>query len=236
MYKLYIFILNIYLELYEITNDLTRKNISTADLSLAEWGRKEITLAENEMPGLMAIRKKYGPSKALKGARIAGCLHMTVQTAVLIETLVELGAEVSMRSRLLMSLIYTCIIWYVRSNSSNAHRISRGCLLIGIRRNMRRWTYDLHMNVIIIDLIDLFCKSEYMAFSQKCFLDICCSNCIQFSLWYLTKDINQYYEKYKIIYYHNYYHNYYHHLIHIYISHLLILKIILCVKINKVKI
>lgn len=65
-----------------------------ADISLAEWGRKEIALAENEMPGLMALRKKYGPTKVLKGARIAGCLHMTLQTAVLIETLIELGAEV----------------------------------------------------------------------------------------------------------------------------------------------
>ncbi len=65
-----------------------------ADIKLADWGRKEITLAEHEMPGLMAMRKKYGPSKPLKGARIAGCLHMTIQTAVLIETLVELGAEV----------------------------------------------------------------------------------------------------------------------------------------------
>lgn len=65
-----------------------------ADITLAEWGRKEISIAENEMPGLMALRKKYGPSKVLKGARIAGCLHMTLQTAVLIETLVELGAEV----------------------------------------------------------------------------------------------------------------------------------------------
>ena len=63
-------------------------------MSLADWGRKEITMAENEMPGLMALRKKYGPQKILKGARIAGCLHMTVQTAVLIETLLELGAEV----------------------------------------------------------------------------------------------------------------------------------------------
>ena len=68
--------------------------ISTADIKLADWGRKEIVLAENEMPGLMAIRKKYGPSKPLKGARIAGCLHMTIQTAVLIETLIELGAQV----------------------------------------------------------------------------------------------------------------------------------------------
>jgi len=65
---------------------------------LAEWGRKEITLAEAEMPGLMAIREEYGKSKPLAGARIAGCLHMTIQTAVLIETLVELGAEVSWSS------------------------------------------------------------------------------------------------------------------------------------------
>ena len=64
------------------------------DISLAEWGRKEIRLAEAEMPGLMAIREEYGAKKPLKGARIAGCLHMTIQTAVLIETLVELGAEV----------------------------------------------------------------------------------------------------------------------------------------------
>src|SRR5678810_783480 len=64
------------------------------DLSLAEWGRKEIRLAEAEMPGLMAIRKEYGANKPLQGARIAGCLHMTIQTAVLIETLIELGAEV----------------------------------------------------------------------------------------------------------------------------------------------
>ena len=64
------------------------------DLDLAEWGRKEIEMAENEMPGLMALRKKYGKTKPLQGARIAGCLHMTIQTAVLIETLIELGAEI----------------------------------------------------------------------------------------------------------------------------------------------
>lgn len=64
-------------------------------MKLAEWGRKDITISENEMPGLMSLRKKFGESKPLKGARIAGCLHMTIQTAVLIETLVELGAEVS---------------------------------------------------------------------------------------------------------------------------------------------
>ncbi|MEJ2584215.1 MAG: adenosylhomocysteinase [Robiginitalea sp.] len=68
------------------------------DLSLAEWGRKEIELAEAEMPGLMSLRKEFGNKKPLKGARIAGCLHMTIQTAVLIETLVELGAEVTWSS------------------------------------------------------------------------------------------------------------------------------------------
>jgi len=73
-------------------------NYKVADLSLAEWGRKEIELAENEMPGLMALRQKYSASKPLKGARIAGCLHMTIQTAVLIETLTALGAEVTWSS------------------------------------------------------------------------------------------------------------------------------------------
>ena len=68
------------------------------DMSLAEWGRKEIKLAEAEMPGLMSIREEFGPSQPLKGARIAGCLHMTIQTAVLIETLVALGAEVKWSS------------------------------------------------------------------------------------------------------------------------------------------
>src|ERR687884_421441 len=65
-----------------------------ADLALADWGRKEITIAEHEMPGLMAIRKKYAAEKPLAGVRITGSLHMTIQTAVLIETLAELGADV----------------------------------------------------------------------------------------------------------------------------------------------
>ena len=78
--------------------ETTSPNFKVADLSLAEWGRKEIKIAEHEMPGLMAIRREYGPSKPLKGARIAGCLHMTIQTAVLIETLTELGAEVTWTS------------------------------------------------------------------------------------------------------------------------------------------
>src|SRR5476649_2932480 len=64
------------------------------DITLAEWGRKELSIAEHEMPGLMAVRKKFGPSKPLSGVRITGSLHMTIQTAVLIETLVELGADV----------------------------------------------------------------------------------------------------------------------------------------------
>src|SRR5256885_7880919 len=68
------------------------------DISLAEWGRKEIRIAEKEMPGLMAVRAEYGAKQPLKGARIAGCLHMTTQTAVLIETLKHLGAEVTWSS------------------------------------------------------------------------------------------------------------------------------------------
>ncbi len=72
----------------------TTQDFKVADLSLADWGRKEIALAEKEMPGLMALRTKHGASKPLRGAKIAGCLHMTIQTAVLIETLTALGAEV----------------------------------------------------------------------------------------------------------------------------------------------
>ena len=89
------------------------------DITLAEWGRKEITLAEAEMPGLMSIREEYGSTKPLAGARIAGCLHMTVQTAVLIETLVCLGAEVSWSS---------CNIFYTRSSSCSYCRCRRSCL------------------------------------------------------------------------------------------------------------
>jgi adenosylhomocysteinase len=76
----------------------TRLKYKVKDISLADWGRKEIKLAEAEMPGLMALREEYGKTKPLKGARIAGCLHMTIQTAVLIETLVELGADVTWSS------------------------------------------------------------------------------------------------------------------------------------------
>jgi adenosylhomocysteinase len=72
----------------------SRQDFKVADLSLAEFGRKEISLAEHEMPGLMAIREEYAAAQPLKGARITGSLHMTVQTAVLIETLVALGARV----------------------------------------------------------------------------------------------------------------------------------------------
>ena len=72
----------------------TELKYKVKDISLANWGRKEIELAEAEMPGLMSLREEFGQSKPLNGGRIAGCLHMTIQTAVLIETLVELGAEV----------------------------------------------------------------------------------------------------------------------------------------------
>ena len=71
------------------------------DISLADWGRKEIALAEKEMPGLMALREKYADEKPLKGAKISGSLHMTIQTAVLIDTFVNLGADVRWGSRIL---------------------------------------------------------------------------------------------------------------------------------------
>ena len=72
----------------------TASDYKVKDIALADWGRREIAIAETEMPGLMALRREFGAGKPLKGARIAGCLHMTIQTAVLIETLIELGASV----------------------------------------------------------------------------------------------------------------------------------------------
>src|SRR5678815_2010149 len=86
------------------------------DITLAEWGRKEIRLAEAEMPGLMALRAEYGPTQPLKGARVAGCLHMTIQTAVLIETLVALGAEVKWSS-----VSYT----HLRAHETPEHLVCR---------------------------------------------------------------------------------------------------------------
>ncbi len=81
-----------------MTNTTEKLAYKVKDITLADWGRKEITLAEAEMPGLMSLREEFGASKPLAGARIAGCLHMTIQTAVLIETLVDLGADVSWSS------------------------------------------------------------------------------------------------------------------------------------------
>ena len=77
-----------------VANVASSNDFQVADLSLADWGRKEILIAETEMPGLMAIRSEYGQEKPLRGARIAGSLHMTIQTAMLIETLKALGADV----------------------------------------------------------------------------------------------------------------------------------------------
>ena len=92
-------VLSLHYNYYKNINNMSTELFSTlpykvADISLADFGRKELELAEKEMPGLMALREKYGESKPLKGARVMGSLHMTIQTAVLIETLVVLGAEV----------------------------------------------------------------------------------------------------------------------------------------------
>src|SRR6476659_4583577 len=76
------------------TQQITKPDYKVRDITLADWGRKEISIAEKEMPGLMAIREKYAPSKPLQGVRVTGSLHMTIQTAVLIETLVAFGAQV----------------------------------------------------------------------------------------------------------------------------------------------
>src|SRR4026209_2005512 len=77
-----------------ITTAAKGQDYHVKDIALAEWGRKEISIAEREMPGLMSVRRKFGPEKPLKGVRVTGSLHMTIQTAVLIETLKELGADV----------------------------------------------------------------------------------------------------------------------------------------------
>ncbi len=81
-------------KLAKASDSSTKDDFKVRDLSLADWGRKTIEVSEHEMPGLMAIRAKYGPSKPLKGVRITGSLHMTIETAILIETLGELGASV----------------------------------------------------------------------------------------------------------------------------------------------
>lgn len=101
------------------------------DISLADRGRKEIELAEAEMPGLMALRKEYGPSKPLKGARIAGCLHMTIQTAVLIETLVELGAQVQRSS---------CNIFSTQDHAAAA--IAQAGIPVFARKGMNQEEFD----------------------------------------------------------------------------------------------
>src|SRR5258707_4153669 len=88
---------------FDAAKKAARPPYKVADLKLAEWGRKEIRLAEHEMPGLMALRARYGAKKPLAGARIMGSLHMTIQTAVLIETLSELGADVRWVSRNIFS-------------------------------------------------------------------------------------------------------------------------------------
>ena len=101
------------------------------DIALAEWGRKEISIAETEMPGLMATREEYGPKQPLRGARIAGSLHMTIQTAVLIETLTALGADVRWAS---------CNIYSTQDHAAAAIAASRHAGVRGQGREPRRTT------------------------------------------------------------------------------------------------
>src|SRR5213079_3109337 len=100
-----------------ITESKTKQDYKVADISLADFGRKEISIAEKEMPGLMAIREKYAPQKPLAGVRITGSLHMTVQTAVLIETLADLGADVRWAS---------CNIFSTQDHAAAAVAVGRG--------------------------------------------------------------------------------------------------------------
>jgi adenosylhomocysteinase len=105
----------------------SRKDFRVADLSLAPFGRKEMILAEHEMPGLMALRKEYGESKPLAGARISGSFHMTIQTAVLIETLTELGAEVRWASCNIFSTQDHAAAAVVVGPARDRRAIPRGC-------------------------------------------------------------------------------------------------------------
>src|SRR5688500_5195176 len=113
------------------------------DLSLAEWGRKEIRLAEAEMPGLMATREEFGKQKPLKNARVAGCLHMTIQTAVLIETLVELGADVSWSS---------CNIFSTQDHAAAA--FAAACIPVYVWKGMNEQEFDWRIELSLYDFKD----------------------------------------------------------------------------------
>ena len=119
------------------------KDYKIADIALSDWGRKEILIAETEMPGLMALREEYGDSKPLKGAKICGCLHMTIQTAVLIETLTALGAEVrwsscnvfSTQDHAAAAIAETCTCFCLEGRN-------RGRILVVYRTNTD-WAWEL---------------------------------------------------------------------------------------------
>ena len=110
------------------------KDCAIKDISLADWGRKEIAIAEVEMPGLMATREEYGSKKPLKGAKIAGSLHMTIQTAVLIETLIALGAEIRWAS---------CNIYSTQDHAAAA-LVARGIPIFAIKGESLKdfWDYQ----------------------------------------------------------------------------------------------
>ena len=127
------------------------------DLSLADWGRKEVTLAESEMPGLIALRNEYASQKPLAGARIAGCLHMTIQTAVLIETLTELGASVRWSSCNIFSTQEHAAAAMAEAEDSRfcleGHE-RRGVLVVRIEQTLH-WPSGESLNMILDDGGDL---------------------------------------------------------------------------------
>src|SRR5213079_30130 len=116
------------------TKERTETDYKVADISLADFGRREISIAEKEMPGLMAIREKYAPEKPLAGVRITGSLHMTIQTAVLIETLADLGASVRWAS---------CNIFSTQDHAAGHGQIRR--LGIRVERRIARGLLVVHL-------------------------------------------------------------------------------------------
>ena len=134
-----------------------------ADITLAEFGRKEISIAEHEMPGLMATRAKYGPSKPLAGVKIMGSLHMTIQTAVLIETLVELGADVVGVPVIFFDPRSCCSCYCSSGYSQYSHGRVKHLKIIGIAHGML-----LHgrMDLALIKLLTM--GETPPSYSQRC--------------------------------------------------------------------
>src|ERR1700722_2922249 len=135
-----------------VTPDASKKDFRVADLSLADWGRKEIAIAETEMPGLMAIREEFAPTQPLRGARIAGSLHMTIQTAVLIETLQALGAQVRWAScNIFSTQDHAAAAIAARGTGVFAYKGETLAEYWEFSHRIFEWPDDAHANMILDD-------------------------------------------------------------------------------------